>query len=182
VNKVCATASQSKFAHFRGTERKNSVPIQTENVDGNLLQQYKRVMELLQDAIRSSQNHDFNENELEKLVEALSEFVANAYVHQDYSVRATQTASVEIFDDRIEIKNAGKIHERVDVYNVQESIPQNPKIMSIFNMSGYVERMGMGINNARTYLKKIGLREAVFELEVDNIVKVTIFYNKPTTT
>jgi len=78
---------------------------------------------------------------------ALREAVINAIVHRDYSMPSH--ATVEVYDDRIQIWNPGKLPPGLtiqDLYNPEhKSIIRNKLIAQVFYDIGFIEKYGSGI-------------------------------------
>jgi len=79
-------------------------------------------------------------------LEALREAVINAIVHRDYT--ASSNVQVEIYDDRIEIWNPGRLLPGItieDLYKKEhKSLIRNKLIAQIFYDIGYIEKYGSG--------------------------------------
>ena len=77
---------------------------------------------------------------------ALREFLANALIHQDFSEDQVQTI-VEIFSDRLEIRNPGE--PVIDVTRfVDETKARNPQLAEYMRMAGVCEVRGSGVDRA----------------------------------
>ncbi len=79
-------------------------------------------------------------------LEALREAVINAIVHRDYA--APSNVQVEIYDDRIEIWNPGRLLPGItieDLYKKEhKSVIRNKLIAQVFYDIGYIEKYGSG--------------------------------------
>lgn len=79
-------------------------------------------------------------------LEALREAVINAIVHRDYA--APSNVQVEIYDDRIEIWNPGKLLPGItieDLYKKEhKSVIRNRLLAQVFYDIGYIEKYGSG--------------------------------------
>jgi ATP-dependent DNA helicase RecG len=79
-------------------------------------------------------------------LEAIREAVINAVVHRDYT--APSNVQVEIYDDRIEIWNPGRLLPGItieDLYKKEhKSVIRNKLIAQIFYDIGYIEKYGSG--------------------------------------
>ncbi len=77
---------------------------------------------------------------------ALREAVINAIVHRDYA--APSNIQVEIYDDRIEIWNPGRLLPGItveDLYKKEHrSVIRNRQIAQVFYDIGYIEKYGSG--------------------------------------
>ena len=74
---------------------------------------------------------------------ALREAIANALIHQDFSVTGTGVV-IEIFSNRIEITNPGK--PLVDIYRIVDNPPKsrNEKLASLMRRLRMCEELGTG--------------------------------------
>jgi len=79
-------------------------------------------------------------------LDALREAVINAIVHRDYT--APSNVQVEIYDDRIEIWNPGRLLPGItieDLYKKEhKSVIRNKQIAQVFYDIGYIEKYGSG--------------------------------------
>ena len=84
---------------------------------------------------------------------------------------------IEIYDDRVEISNPGglpkSLHQK---YFGTRSICRNPIIASLLQRSGYIEKLGTGINRIRAACKNADAQEPVFDFDSFFVV---IFKLKP---
>lgn len=80
------------------------------------------------------------------------EVIANLIIHREYT--NAHVATICIFKDRVELKNANKpyYHGKINPYNFSP-IPKNPLISKFFLQLGRVEEIGSGILNVQKYLK-----------------------------
>ncbi|WP_460797786.1 ATP-binding protein [Microbacterium sp. GXF0217] len=77
---------------------------------------------------------------------AIREFLANALVHQDLDERGVQI-TIEIFEDRIEIRNPGK--PLIDVRRfVDDTRARNPELAEIMRLANICEIRGSGVDRA----------------------------------
>ncbi len=77
---------------------------------------------------------------------AIREFLANALVHQDLDERGVQI-TVEIFEDRIEIRNPGT--PLIDVKRfVDDTRARNPELAEIMRLARICEIRGSGVDRA----------------------------------
>lgn len=77
---------------------------------------------------------------------AIREFLANALIHQDLDEPGVQL-TVEIFEDRIEIRNPGK--PLIDVKRfVDETQSRNPELAEIMRQARICEIRGSGVDRA----------------------------------
>ena len=109
---------------------------------------------------------------LELPEEAIREALINAIIHRDYFDERVGVF-VEIFDDRVEIVNKGKL-----LFNIEKlgtiSFPRNPLIFDIFYRLKLIEKVGSGINRIK---KMVAERKMSVKFNADDFFKV-IFYRK----
>ena len=110
---------------------------------------------------------------------AVRELVANALIHQDFSVNGTGPM-VEIFDDRIEITNPGS--PLVDTQRFLDTPPQsrNETLASLMRRFGICEERGSGIDKVVLQIELHQLPAPLFEAP-EGFTRVTIFSHRPLT-
>src|SRR3990172_849586 len=98
-------------------------------------------------------------------LEALREAVINAIVHRDYTVPSN--VQVEIYDDRIEIWNPGRLLPGItidDLYKKEhKSVIRNRLIAQVFYDIGYIEKYGSGTIKIIYLCKQHGLPAPEFK-------------------
>lgn len=109
---------------------------------------------------------------------ALRELIANALIHQDLSVRGT-SPMIEIFDDRIEISNPGRLLPSKKIDRLIRTTPEsrNEILASAFRRYGICEERGSGLEKAVTAIELFGLPPLKFE-ELENSFRVTMYSPK----
>ncbi|MDR1414474.1 MAG: putative DNA binding domain-containing protein [Odoribacteraceae bacterium] len=109
---------------------------------------------------------------------ALRELIANALIHQDFSVRGS-SPMVEIFDDRIEISNPGKLLDSKRIDRLIRTTPEsrNEILASAFRRYGICEERGSGFEKAVAAIELFGLPPLKFE-ELENSFRVTMYSPK----
>ena len=114
-------------------------------------------------------------NVLELPERALREAVVNAACHRDYFEIGAR-ATVEIYDDRVEITNPGGAPKGITSANFGTiSIARNPIIASLLHRIHYIERMGTGITRIRQAMENAGLKAPAFT--IDGYFRVTFKRN-----
>jgi len=90
---------------------------------------------------------------------AWKESIINAVAHRDYSTQGGQI-EVNIFDDRMEIKNPGNSLLDIDLIKQGKahSMSRNPLIVKVLSLAGYMRDMGEGIPRMFDEMTKNGLR------------------------
>lgn len=106
---------------------------------------------------------------------ALREVIANALIHQDFTVRGAGP-TIEIFDDRIEISNPGGLlpSKRVDRLIGANPESRNEKLARAFRRYGLCEERGSGILKSAQAVELYGLPPMRFQAE-QSFFKVTLF-------
>lgn len=110
---------------------------------------------------------------------ALRELVANALIHQDFTVRGAGPM-LEIFDDRIVFTNPGKLLPSKNIDRLIRTTPEsrNEILASAFRRYNICEERGSGFEKAVIAIELYGLPPLKFE-ELENSFKVTMFAPKP---
>lgn len=109
---------------------------------------------------------------------AIRELIANALIHQDFLIRGSGPM-VEIFDDRIEISNPGKLlpSQTIDRLIGTRALSRNEILASAFRRYNICEERGSGFEKAVASIELYGLPPLKFE-EIGNTFKVTIYSPK----
>lgn len=109
---------------------------------------------------------------------ALRELIANALIHQDFSVRGTGPM-IEIFDNRIEIRNPGRLLASKKINRLIGTNPEsrNEILASAFRRFNICEERGTGFIKTIAAIELFGLPPLAFE-EGENYFKVTLFAPK----
>ncbi|MEK6614838.1 MAG: ATP-binding protein, partial [Bacteroidota bacterium] len=95
---------------------------------------------------------------------ALRELIANALIHQDFSIRGS-SVMIEIFQDRIEITNPGKLlpSKKIDRLIGTNPESRNEILASAMRRFHICEERGSGFVKAVTAIELYGLPPLVFE-------------------
>lgn len=106
---------------------------------------------------------------------ALRELIANALIHQDFSVTGSGPM-VEIFDDRIEFTNPGSLlpGKRVDRLIGTTPESRNEQLASAFRRYRICEERGTGFQKVVQSVELFGLPPVAFT-PVDNSFRVTLY-------
>jgi ATP-dependent DNA helicase RecG len=97
--------------------------------------------------------------------DALRETLINALIHRDYS-NPSGEISLAIFNDRMEVRNAGRLPAGVQLEFLKkdhDSVPRNPRIANVFFAAGLIERWGRGTLKVTELCMEAGLEEPQFE-------------------
>lgn len=109
---------------------------------------------------------------------ALRELVANALIHQDFSITGNGPM-VEIFEDRIEFSNPGSLlpGKRVDRLIGTTPESRNELLASAFRRYRICEERGTGFQKVVASIELFGLPPVVFT-PLENAFKVTLYAPK----
>lgn len=94
---------------------------------------------------------------------AIREFVANAMIHQDLAETGVQL-TIEIFADRIEIRNAGRPLIEITRF-VDESVSRNAELSEIMRLAGICEVRGSGVDRALEQIEDLLRPAPLFKAE-----------------
>lgn len=106
---------------------------------------------------------------------AIRELVANAMIHQDFSIRGT-SPMIEIFDDRVEITNPGRLLPTKKVDRLIGTSPEsrNEILAKAFRKYGICEERGSGFTKSVSAIEIYGLPPLKF-IEGPNSFKVIMY-------
>jgi ATP-dependent DNA helicase RecG len=109
---------------------------------------------------------------------ALRELIANALIHQDFSIRGTGPM-IEIFDDRIEISNPGRLLPSKKIDRLIRTTPEsrNEVLAAAFRRYNICEERGSGFEKAVRAIELYGLPPLKFS-ETENSFKVIMYSPK----
>lgn len=107
---------------------------------------------------------------------ALREFIANALVHQDFSVVGSSPL-VEVFDNRVEISNPGKPLIEPERFMDHPPISRNEKLSDKLRRMRICEKRGSGVDRAMVEIEVAQLPPPQLEKRDDG-VKITIYSHK----
>jgi len=98
-------------------------------------------------------------------LDALREAIINAIVHRDYTISAN--VQVEIYDDRIQIWNPGKLLPGITIEDLykrdHKSVIRNRLIAQTFYDIGYIEKYGSGTIKILDLCKQQGAPSPEFQ-------------------
>ncbi len=109
---------------------------------------------------------------------ALRELIANALIHQDFTIRGSGPM-IEIFDDRIEISNPGKLLPSKKIDRLIRTTPEsrNEILAAAFRRYNICEERGSGFEKAVAAIELYGLPPLKFE-DLENSFRVTLYSPK----
>ena len=106
---------------------------------------------------------------------ALREIIANALIHQDFTIRGSGPM-IEIFDDRIEVSNPGKLLPTKKIDRLIRTTPEsrNEILAAAFRRYNICEERGAGFEKAIAAIEWFGLPPLKF-LETENSFRVIMY-------
>jgi ATP-dependent DNA helicase RecG len=103
--------------------------------------------------------------------------VLNALVHRDYSIHTEGIPiAIQMYKDRIEIKNPGGLYGNISVEQLGKSMPdtRNEILANALEILGVTENRYSGIPTINKELKNNGLDNAIFKSE-NGAFSITIY-------
>jgi ATP-dependent DNA helicase RecG len=135
-----------KGTYFDGNEISVNKFIDKEEVQGKLVEQFKRGKDFIRRNLRLIQgNQNFNApGKLEIPEEAFSEIIANAIVHRNYYVNAP--IQIYLFKDRLDINSPGNLPNTISEDNIKYGVhvERNPTILSFLEKDKEFRYSGRG--------------------------------------
>ena len=142
---------------YKGKERVNIIDRKDFNED--LINNYENSLRFLKQHLRLEyiiKGGGPRQEILEIPEEALKEALLNSLAHRDY-FDSGAGIFVEMFDDRIEIYNKGKLlFDKKDLGKI--SLSRNPVIFDLFHRINLIEKVGSGIGRIKKLIKERGLK------------------------
>lgn len=174
-----------RLARFRGTTKRDFIDNRQE--EGNIFQLVDAAMAFFFKHLNLSgttHHRIVREDELEIPYDALRESVVNSLCHMNWGYEVV-SVGIAIYDDRIEIENAGRFPVRIspDALMQEEeghqgntSLPPNPVIANIMYLGGLVEHWGRGLSMMARECERVGLPAPTF---YQNGTIVRIIFARP---
>lgn len=100
-------------------------------------------------------------------IKAVREAILNALIHRDYSIHSENTPiSVEMYRDRLEVKNCGGLYGRISIDELGKVRPEtrNAALANMLEILNITENRYSGIPTMRSELKKASLPAPVFSV------------------
>ncbi len=169
-----------RLARFKGTTKWDFIDNQQQV--GNIFQLVDAAMSFFFKHLNlSGTTHHrlVREDELEIPYDALRESVVNSLCHMNWGYEAV-TVGIAVYDDRIEIENAGRFPVRIspdalmqkeEEHGENTSLPPNPVIANIMYLGGLVEQWGRGLSMMAKECDRVGLSAPTF-YQNGTIVKI----------
>ena len=106
-------------------------------------------------------------------IEVIDEVLINAIIHRDYDIDGAKV-QLEITPDKIVVKSPGKPVPPIKLEDLQNftatSISRNKTLAYVFNLMGYMEEVGVGMDTYREMREKYNLPLPVITFEDPNLV------------
>ena len=177
-----------RLARFRGTTKRDFIDNRQE--EGNIFQLVDAAMAFFFKHLNLSgttHHRIVREDELEIPYDALRESVVNSLCHMNWGYEVV-SVGIAIYDDRIEIENAGRFPVRISPDALMEeeeehqgntSLPPNPVIANIMYLGGLIEHWGRGLSMMARECERVGLPTPTF-YQNGTIVKIIFARPKDT--
>lgn len=177
-----------RLARFRGTTKRDFIDNRQE--EGNIFQLVDAAMAFFFKHLNLSgttHHRIVREDELEIPYDALRESVVNSLCHMNWGYEVV-SVGIAIYDDRIEIENAGRFPVRISPDTLMQeeeehqgntSLPPNPVIANIMYLSGLIEHWGRGLSMMARECERVGLPAPTF-YQNGTIVKIIFARPKDT--
>lgn len=168
-----------KAVAFPGTDVSGNKYLDSEDINGILLNQYKDAIAFLKRNLKKVQREqNVNFPGLLEIPEiAIEEAVVNSLVHRDYFIDSS--IRIFIFDDRIEIISPGKLPNTATIDNIKQGIQiaRNPILLSFVpKLKIPYHGIGSGIRRIINECRKAGIKEPDFIEDVNLQEFKVIFY------
>lgn len=177
-----------RLARFRGTTKRDFIDNRQE--EGNIFQLVDAAMAFFFKHLNLSgttHHRIVREDELEIPYDALRESVVNSLCHMNWGYEVV-SVGIAIYDDRIEIENAGRFPVRIspdalmqeeEEHQGNTSLPPNPVIANIMYLGGLIEHWGRGLSMMARECERVGLPTPTF-YQNGTIVKIIFARPKDT--
>jgi len=174
-----------RLARFKGVDRKDF--IDNKQISGNIFELTSGVMDFFFKHLSlagSTHNRIERDDNLEIPYDALREATVNSLCHRAWQQEAS-TIGIAIYDDRVEIENAGRFPANLSPRRLAEqeisqndytSLPPNPDIANVMFIGGLIEHWGRGLSMMKSECKKAGLDEIQI---TDNGYMVKVVFIRP---
>ncbi len=166
--------SRIKVARFRGNTRIES--LDSQEITGNIYRMLQEVEKFIKRNTRlAGKIVEFKRVDIpEYPYEAIREAVINAIAHRNYS-RKGANVQIDIFDDRIEITNPGKLLPGLDINNLEGvHETRNKVICRIFHETKDMEKFGTGVRKMNRLMIEHGLKPPTFS-QPGNFFRATFY-------
>lgn len=155
-----------RMARFKGKDK--AVFIDNQQVRGNIFELMNAAISFFFKHLNlhgTTHNRLDRQDELEVPYNALRECVTNALCHRAWQYE-THSIGIAIYDDRIEVENAGRfpwnispnrLTEDEEKHEANTSNPPNKIIANVLYLAGKIEHWGRGLSMMRNECQRIGM-------------------------
>ena len=152
----------------------------TDIVEGNLIQQVDRALDILRTKYLLSYISYEGIHRREKQVypyEALREALLNSIIHREYFV--SSEIQVRVYEDKLVIGNEARLHDITveDLSRPHPSRPHNKLIADVFYKAGFIESWGRGTQRIIDNCLAEGLSAPVYEHKM-GFLYLTFFHER----
>ena len=151
----------------------------TDIVEGNLIQQVDRALDILRTKYLLSYISYEGIHRREKLVYpyALREALLNSIIHREYFV--SSEIQVRVYEDKLVIGNEARLHDITveDLSRPHPSRPHNKLIADVFYKAGFIESWGRGTQRIIDNCLAEGLSAPVYEHKM-GFLYLTFFHER----
>lgn len=144
--------------------------IDNKRITGSILDMLEETVEFVRRNSRTKTIIDKNGHRLDRPeypIKAVREAILNALIHRDYSIHSENTPiSVEMYRDRLEVKNCGGLYGRISIDELGKVRPEtrNAALANMLEILNITENRYSGIPTMRSELKKASLPAPVFSV------------------
>lgn len=144
--------------------------IDNKRITGSILDMLEEAVEFVRRNSRTKTIIDNDGHRLDKPeypIKAVREAILNALIHRDYSIHSENTPiSVEMYRDRLEVKNCGGLYGRISIDELGKVRPEtrNAALANMLEILNITENRYSGIPTMRSELKKASLPAPVFSV------------------
>lgn len=162
-----------RVVEYKGKDRLNGVEERTGRFGYN--RSLPRIFDYVKSKIPKEEEmrHGIRVTEYAYPDEALRELIANALIHQDLT-NGTAAPKIELFEDRIEITNAGEPLVPVDRFIDSPSKTRNQELAKNMRALGLCEERGSGVDRALAAIEARAMPAPLF-VEAPGATVVTIY-------
>lgn len=174
-----------RLARFNGVDKREF--IDNKQIIGNIFELASDVMDFFFKHLSlagSTHKRMERQDDLEIPYDALREAIVNALCHRAWQQEAS-TIGIAIYDDRVEIENAGRFPASLSPLRLAEdellkydntSLPPNPDIANVMFIGGLIEHWGRGLSMIVRLCETAGLPKPQI---IDNGFMVKVIFARP---
>lgn len=165
-----------RVIHFKGTNKLNAID-DTEGSRG-YAEGFEAVLKFILDRLPKSEMllHGIRQTVYKIPRDAVREFLANALIHQDFTINGRPT--VEIYSDKMKIINPGEPLIPTDRFINANSKSRNPSFARLMREAGICEERARGVDLAISEIEKAALPPPLI-MAAEESTTVTVFMQKP---